>query len=254
MSSPRRLGTITFLCVFVVATAIFWFRAGRRGETPVPPDKTLTPAQRAGEVEAHLDAVAEIDQGKTAPRFDMTAEEIEKASSVELVMHFTASPLRVWFGLYDDRNLGVRRAIRGSRTLQAFVQRPDMIEAIVESNRIRMAEIREARPGSEITEGLSMHLMCCDELLLYPEVFEKTRGHEKDLLQVMCERYRAMVEANARFPKETEPFGASFTTITQVVLQLAQRIDPGGNWTMPELDNEAEWYERAEKLAQNGNS
>lgn len=89
--------------------------------------------------------------------------------------------------------------------------------------------------------------MACDDLLGFPSIFQKTKGHERALLQALCQRYRAMVEANSLFEEENKPFGAIFNSTRTNIVALARVIDPDGAWDM---DDEGKRVSRAESRMQ----
>src|SRR5262249_20140132 len=88
--------------------------------------------------------------------------------TAKLVKHFASSPMTTWLSLYDDHRLGLRRAIQGSKTLQAFLHRSDLIEAIVESNKAAIDEMKSMMPESDTAQRLSTLVIAYDEILLYP--------------------------------------------------------------------------------------
>lgn len=202
---------------------------------PVPvnttevPDKRLSPAEREVEVQEQLEAVSPFDRELSA-KFDLSPEEIEKAPTAKLLNHFSTSGMRVWLGLYDEADIGVRRAIRGSTTLAAFVKRPDMMDGFIQWNKQYIEEIRNLTPESTTGGELSSHLVASDDLLKFRGIFQRAKGRERELLGVLCERYRAMVEANALFDEEHKPFGASFNALLLIIKELAREIDPTGPW------------------------
>jgi len=120
----------------------------------------------------HLEGVLPYDK-KIAAKFDMPLDEIKTAKSSVLCKHyFLRTPGKVLFGLYDDRNFGITRAIRASATLSALVNREDVVDGMCEYNRDILdneIENKQHEPGK-----ISRSLMCSDELLMYPAVFVKT--------------------------------------------------------------------------------
>lgn len=207
-------------------------------------DKRLPPADREQEIQRQLDGVKKYDK-EISDRLDLPADEIEKASSFKLLDHFVNSSMRSWLGLYNDTNVGVRRAIQGSTTLNALIQRPDIMDAFVEWNRHCVEEVNKLQSDSQDGGQLSNSIMACDDLLGFPSIFQKTKGHERALLQAVCRRYRAMVEANSLFDDDNKPFGAVFNGTRTNIVALAKVIDPNGAW---DTGDEAELVSRAESL------
>ena len=185
--------------------------------------------QREIEMDAQLDGVLKFDH-EIAAQADMTPEAIKAASTAELLKHFLFSKMAVWLKLYDDPKMGVRRSLRGSRTLAECFRRPDTMQAFVDWNQDLIAILNKMSPDNAIGKGISSRIMAGDDLLQAPEVAQKWKGFEKPLLRVMCERYRAMNEANDRFSEAAKPFGASFRAMGPIIKKLAADLDPAGKW------------------------
>ncbi len=212
------------------------------------PNLKPTPSNHEIEMEAQLDGVLKFDQ-EIAAREDMTAESINKASTTELLNHFLTSKMAVWLKLYDDPGMGVRRSLRGSRTLAEGFRRQDLPQAFLGWNQYLIALLNKMSPDNMIGKGISTRIMAGDILLQAPQVAKKWKGFEKPLLRVMCERYRAMNEANDRFSEAAKPFGASFNSMGAIIKILAAAIDPNGNWESGTASGgESDLVNRAERL------
>ena len=136
------------------------------------------------------------------------------------------SPGVVFFGMYNDQNLGIRRALQASKTLQAFVERPDVMNGFIEVyQKIELdPEKNEELPGGRI----SMAVMHTDQLLLYPEIFEKSSGYEKEMLAILCERYNLMKDINLRYEEadgKDTVYSASFNTTKLLTFRLLEKYD-----------------------------
>lgn len=207
-------------------------------------DKRESPAERAAAIQEQLDGVLKYDE-EIAAKWDLPADEVARAPSVKLLTHFSASPMRVWLGLYEQPEIGALRAIRGSKSLAALVQRPDMIEAFIEWNKQYIEQINQLQSDSTNGGELSSQIVACDDLLRSGEILQKTKGYERELLKVLCERYRAMTETNALFDADNKPFGASFNSLVHLIKSMADVVDPTANWNH---GDEAELVARAESL------
>jgi len=207
-------------------------------------DKRLSAAERAAALEEQLENVLPYDE-EIAAKWDLPADEIAKAPSVKLLTHFSASPMRVWLGLYEQPDIGARRAIRGSKSLAALVKRDDMMQAFVDWNKQYIEQINNLQSDSTNGGELSSQIVACDDLLRSGEILQKSKGHERELLKVLCERYRVMTETNLLFDTDNKPFGASFNSLVHLIKSMADVIDPTANWNR---GDEAELVSRAESL------
>ena len=172
----------------------------------------------------HLNGVLPHDK-KIAAEHDIPEQELSKTPTDILCRHFVGSPMRVWFGMYDDVNFGITRAIRASATLSALINREDMVEGMIKmysETIIDPENTQAAELGS-----ISMALMASDELLTYPPIFERTKGYGKDLLLHLCNRYKRMREVNEKCESKGEnpPYGASLSSARKVALLLLKRFD-----------------------------
>jgi hypothetical protein len=211
---------------------------------PIEPETSvLTREQIRG-----LDGVLDYDK-ELANRWDAPAERIPRMSTADLLKYFAASPLRVPLMLYDDPNLGIARAIRVSTTLTEAVNRKDLIEGWMEMNRELMRDFEKR--NSQSNGETSSSLLSADQLLLYPPVFKKTRGREKELLRFVSRRYRWMQEVNKSKGKGASVFSASLGSAAQLAVKLAQALEPDGNWKMPTPNDQGEddFFSRVERLA-----
>lgn len=161
---------------------------------------------------------------KMAAKFDIPEKDLATTPSDVLCKHFFAvSPLRIWFGMYDDRNMGITRAIRGSSTLGTLFGREDIIPAIIkvyQETPLEPEKMQDLDPGTT-----SMSLMTIDEFLIYPPVFEKVAGYEKQILSVLCDRYRRMERVNSS--RADDPlYGAIYSSTKHLILLLLERVRP----------------------------
>lgn len=178
----------------------------------------------------NLDEVLPHDK-EIAARFDLPREELDRATSAQLSRHFAKGPLWIWFGFYDDVNIGIYRASRASATLEELTNRADMVDGVIEFFEVANQEISKPQPSPEMADfPLSSGLEAMDKLLMYPDVFEKTQGLERRLLQVLRDRHEAAAAANAVSIEQTgdELFSVSLGTAKALSLKLLARIDPDG--------------------------
>jgi hypothetical protein len=181
---------------------------------------------------SHYAEVLPHDQ-KIFAKFDLPQEELARATSAELCEHFVRSPMTTTFGLYSDPNIGIERAIRASTTLAALVERGDAIEGIVGYYNKTNQEIPGLLPNGQPSADaipVALSLWHADELLLFPEIFARTAGHEKPILDSMRKRFAAVAAANAiyRYPTGEGLFDLSIGTAKRISLLLLERTDPEG--------------------------
>lgn len=190
-----------------------------------------TAKDEQSELKKMLDEILPYDRENFA-RFDLPREDLDRATSAQLSRHFADSPMYAVFGLYDNVNVGIYRVAQASATIQELLARDDMVDGIVEyyqeANQEIMSRQSESLPRHD--RPLSNGLMALDELLMYPDIFERTRGHERRILKVLKERYEAMTAANARHIQLTgeELYSVSLGTTKALSVKLLERIDPGG--------------------------
>lgn len=163
---------------------------------------------------------------KLAAKFDIPDEDLATTPSDVLCKHFFAvTPMRVWFGMYDDRNMGITRAIRGSKTLGTLFGRKDVIPGIVKVYKETPLEPEKMQDMDAGTT--SMALMTIDEFMIYPPVFERSVGYEKEILSILCDRYKRMEKVNASRPPNDPIYSATYNSTKTLALLLVERVKPG---------------------------
>jgi len=171
----------------------------------------------------HLNNVLPYDR-EIAAKFDIPEKDLATTQSDVLLKHFSRGPMRVWFGMYDnDPNMGITRALRASKTLAALFGRRDIIPAIIkvyQETHLEPDKMQDIDPGTT-----SMSLMIIDEFLMYPPVFEKVAGYEKQILLLLCERYRKMEMVNSSNP-DTPVYSAIYISTKNLTLLLLKRVAP----------------------------
>jgi len=120
-----------------------------------------------------------------------------------------------------------------------------MMEALIAWNKQCIEKINAIQSDSLDGGDLSAEMRAGDDLLSFPPIMEKAKGHERTLLQIFCQRYRALVEANQLFDDEHKPFGAAFNALKMNMRALAKEIDPARDW---EINDESELIARVEAL------
>lgn len=203
----------------------------------------------------HLNKVLPYDREIFA-KSDIPEEQLSTTPTDKLWWHFSVStPMYIHFGLYDNPNKGITRATRGSRTLSTLISREDMIEAIVKAYSEVPIEPEKMRDyGIESAGKISMALHASDQLLMYPPVFEKTKGHERELLSHLCQRYRRMTRVNQRYEKmgmgEYHAYSAVFNTTKTLALRFLERLDPQAydNWKEGKIEDEPLLFNTIEEV------
>lgn len=219
--------------------------------------------------EQHLRDV-EITDREIYSKWEMPESQIAKASSQVLLSHFISSPLPVSFLLYGDTNKGIERVLRSCKTLQAFVDRPDIAVAVaafhekfpyspdlrseedkthLESVRSNLAQHKYADhvQSEENEAGLiiarrSIQLYHMDHLLLYPSVFSRLKGHEKRILDVLLERFHAIEVVRSKYGEDA--YSAASSTAYNLSVALLKNIDPGLAKKAEEVDFSSDNWEK----------
>ncbi len=229
--------------------------SGLDGLTDEAVEKTRPKARWA----THLSKVLPYDK-EIAASMDIPEEELPSTLTDQLCWHCINGPARTWFTLYSDPNLGIERALQASTALATLVDREDFMESVIKvygeapievyigkadqmmydgvpiedytkkadhEDYIRLFEDMAENPDIVLPQ-LSLALYTCDQLLMYPPVFEKTKGHEKELLSHLCDRYRRMVKTNEAMEKmgRQGPYSVAFNTTKQLAMRLMVRLDP----------------------------
>jgi hypothetical protein len=104
----------------------------------------------------------------------------------------------------------------------------------------RMKDVKPGRVASA--------LLICDELVMYPAVFERTQGYEEELLRVICERYNRMSEVNEK--RGDDPlYGAVLNTSRELALRLLKNVDPPAydRWEDANIEDEPRFYAEIER-------
>jgi hypothetical protein len=149
--------------------------------------------------------------------------------------------------LYDDPNLGIRRAARASRTLEEFLHRQDAMEGVV-AFYAQMTEELEGK-GGRGAGSASLALGAADCLVMYPSMFDRTKGHEADLLQLLCERHRKMTAINQELGDDA-PYGVAFNTMRALAVRLLDRLEPpmAKRLRQADIEEEPRLYREIEAL------
>jgi hypothetical protein len=224
-------------------------REGVQAEVGASVGGTDTAAERKTEWQAHLDGVLGYDR-EIAAKFDLPPDKLKTASTEELASYFFAGPMPGgWFLLYDDPNKGIERALRASATLLEVTNREDLVEGIAamcaHTDIESVLRLEEAGERGRV----SMSLFWADQFLIYPPVFARTKGKEKELLPLLCDRYRRMSAVNRAKP-ENPPYGAVFSTTKQLAMSLIRSLGEQGkvNWRKFDIRDEEAFYTAIEQF------
>lgn len=174
----------------------------------------------------HLNRIVPRDKERFA-RFDIPEEQLSTTPTDMLCWHFVSSRMTGPMLLYDNPNIGILRCILASRTLSTLISREDMIEGMIKMYSEVPIEEPEKKHHQR-PKRISWALKAADELMMFPPIFEKTKGHEKELLFHLCQRYRRMVRVNERYESmgKKPPYVLVFHTTRLLTLRLVQNLDP----------------------------
>jgi hypothetical protein len=199
------------------------------------------------ELMIQLNEVLPYDREKAA-KYDIPEKDMATTQSDVLCRHFAYSPIRVWFGLYDDRNIGIFRSLRASNTLATLYAREDIIPAIIKFYKetpIEPEKMQDLKPSK-----VSLALKTVDEFVMYPPVFNKVAGFEEELLRHLCDRYRRLDKVNSLNPDEPV-YGVVHNTTKELALRLVERVRPSLYKSLASnktIKSEPQFYARIEAM------
>lgn len=197
----------------------------------------------------HLNNVLPHDLRSSA-KFDIPEKDLATTPSDVLCKHFFAvSPLRITFGLYDGSNpriMGITRAIRSSSTLGTLFYREDIIPGIIkfyQETPLEPEKMQDLEPGTT-----SMSLMATDEFLMYPPVFERSAGYEKQILSILCDRYRRMEKVNSSRPDDDPLYGGIYNSTKNLALLLLEHVRPSLHNSLAHETEESKLFAQVENV------
>ncbi|NUM54380.1 MAG: hypothetical protein HUU46_12100 [Candidatus Hydrogenedentes bacterium] len=159
-------------------------------------------------------------------RFDLTEDELSRATSAQLVQHYLTSPMPVAFGLYSKSEIGLYRAYRESATLTELLERDDFVDGFIAFYANTKKAITNPDSTQRTSGAISLSLMHADHLLLYAPLFKRTAGHERRLLAELVDLCRTIADLNAKNRARTGE--DLYNNPIHLCLHLLKRIDPDG--------------------------
>ncbi|MBN1358986.1 MAG: hypothetical protein JW993_00260 [Sedimentisphaerales bacterium] len=186
-------------------------------------------------------------------RHDLPEEALAETSTDKLFRHYMDNNYSAMILIYSDPSgmaLGVQRLLNASSTMHELYLRPDLAEGILKALREydlspqsisdeemteRLAVVRDQpewdqflapdRIGDMKIVDISMRIEGADTLLLSPQFFPKLKGHEKDFLAVLLERYDSVMELRKKHGEDT--YGMALSAAPALCLRLSQGLDRG---------------------------
>ena len=154
---------------------------------------------------ANMDKVRVYDE-KIFGSKDVSAEEAKRMTTKELIMQTSRLNLIILTMLYpDDPKIGMYRAFRCSNSVAELLVRKDFTPAFLQA--YSSFDLNpKAHPHFEAEGGLFATGWMLS-LQDYPPLQSQSAGHEKEILQALCKKYREMQKVNASYPKGQDPYG-----------------------------------------------
>jgi hypothetical protein len=163
---------------------------------------------------------------ESAARIDITPAQARSASTPELVLDFIRSSEWVVMTLYEDPNIGLYRASLSSPSLAELLKRKDYAEGLIKAYATFDVDPRRNPNWNRDNGVLALGIM--EGLITYKPMFPKFKGHEKQLLTALCDRYWAIKRANMSYPKKERPY-----TDNQFPIDLAYALQKQMGFKLP---------------------
>jgi hypothetical protein len=208
-----------------------------------------------GDINSTLDSLKATDK-EINHRFDLPDDILSQTSTDKLFSHYTTSPMKGMIMIYAGENewIGVQRLLNSSSTLYEFYMREDLAEGVLkmyreydfspqsmsdndiresllqgEHNLNNPTLIKSLEPNNIINMKIAyicINIYFADKTLLSPQFFPKLKGHEKEFLQVMIDRYDIISKLEETYggPEESR-YGAAMSGVPTFCLGFAENIE-----------------------------
>jgi hypothetical protein len=197
----------------------------------------------------NIESLIEYDK-KHYIQWDLPEDVLSKTSTDKLFLHFIKSPMIGMIATAEDLEIAVQRLLISSNTLREFYTREDMAEGAMQMYReydispqsisdeyiIEEYTSNEAnRKSSFLQEGLrpenilktkiayiTMRIMYADGILLSPQFFSKLKGHKREFLTVLYERYEKISKLREVYG---EDFAPALRSLPDFFLMMSKNLD-----------------------------
>ena len=183
-------------------------------------------------------------------RQDLPEEVLAETPTDKLFRHYLDHSYRVMMSIASTPSayaVGVQRLLNSSSTIHELHMRPDMAEGILRAYRdydlspesmsdeemVEIFAVRDEPPMEQLLTPdrieklkiahLSMTLSGGDTLLLSPQFFPKLKGHEKEFLAMLLERYDKITGLPVEDAEDA--YGAAMGSMHQFCFRLAKGLD-----------------------------
>jgi hypothetical protein len=191
---------------------------------------------------SYIAGLAENDK-KLTSKFDMPADALRTAATDKILLHIIESPMTVMASIYNSPEVGLQRLINGSITMREFYTRGDLMAGTLkmyaeyefspaktdnEGTKNELGESVDSLPidtGNMKIVSICMPVYRCDQMMMCEQLFRKTKGHEKEFLKVLADRYDKVSELESLYGNDTDPFGSATASIWPMSVRLAENID-----------------------------
>ena len=199
----------------------------------------------------HIESMKEPDK-KINKKWELPVDVLGKTSTDKLFLHVIRSPMVAVLMLYSKDEIGLQRLLNASSTMHEFYMREDLAEGVLQmyreyvfspeaisdetiisrysdNKRSENPLYRQRLTPDNITNtkivNRCMSIMKADKMMLCPQLFPKTKGHERDFLKIMVDRYEKIAELKKIYDNEEDPFGTAIACISPFCIRLAENID-----------------------------
>ena len=197
----------------------------------------------------HIKSMEKADR-ECNERWDLPEDVLAETPTDKLFLHFIRSPMVATLTLYSKAEIGVQRQLNASSTLHEFYTRKDLAEGALKMYReydlspevmsyesttelfsvdtliheypVYMQSIDENMINAKIAE-ICLNIYFADRIMLSPQFVPKLKGHEREYLSVMLDRYAQVFELSEKYDEDR--FGAALACVPRFCRSLAKNID-----------------------------
>lgn len=204
---------------------------------------------------------------KNFPKFEYLSGKLHSAPTIELIDYFLNCGLNSNFFIHDDTNLGIKRMLVSSPTLQEIFKRENFVESCLEIYSEDVFDIDLVDPDKVLKPGdwdrfvenygkraigklppipsklsfalgkIATTVHFRNQLLMYPDFFKKLKGNEMDILFAVVKNQRAILAANKKYYERNGEYcyRAAHTSGRELALKLVNEIDPSIHYKLSQI-------------------
>jgi hypothetical protein len=193
------------------------------------------------ELAENLDIFLNYDK-ELNKKWDLPQDVAGETPSDKLFLHYATSPMVALLMITDAEN-GVVRLLRSSITLHEFYRRSDLAEGAMKMYReydfspqsisdesiLERFSRKSPVPNDIVNYKIARICMCiyyADMTLLTQKFFTQLKGHEREFLKVMLDRYEIISRMEQLYGTPGEGrFGAAMSGVPTFCLRFAENLD-----------------------------